>query len=363
MRTPTRNRLLAAIVALLFGAVAITVTATVALDENGNPKPTLTVKIGKRANPVAPEVVIDPGRQLGPLEQRQDADPTPIDEGPGIHEDLKDESPPGAPADAAKEIRTFPTRGIGEPLPVGGAQNYSCPRRLVRNYSARAAGSTVKAFVLHYTVSRPGSLDVIRGLFDRPDFGASSNLGLEPSGRCELWVPFDQKAWTQGPFNSSAESVEIMALGTEPRSWWLAQPILSKGILAAIVADRLRARGLPPRRVDPSGCSIAEAGWTDHNALECGMTHHDVSPGFPYDVFAAQVKRAYYGGNPIPIACTDRNVEKVLARRYPKLRIVVDGELGDRARQAVRRFQRAQKLKVDGIVGPATGVRLGLEGC
>lgn len=260
--------------------------------------------IGDPAEPVAKPVVVDANNQVEPGQEQKAGAEQPADVGPDIHEDARDETPPGAPADAAEQVIDAPVQ-TGTPRPPAGAQNYSCRVQLVRNYSDRAPGAKVSQFVLHYTVSRPGSLNAIWGLFNTPSFGASSTLLLEPTGRCLRIVPWDKKAWTQGAFNSVSESVEIMAMGTESRAWWLAQPIIRRGILASIVADRLRARGLPPKFVDPVGCT-PRAGWTDHFHLECGNNHHDVKPNFPYDVLAAQIRRAYYGGNPLPISAADR---------------------------------------------------------
>ena len=278
--------------------------------------PDTTVTIGERANPNTPEVEVDPDTAYEE-EEEQAADEL-VEEGPDIHEDLKDESPEGD-EDAATKVLETPTEGIGPPVPTGGAQNYNCPRQIVRNSSARAAGSRVEIFVLHFTVSRPGSLDAIQRLFNTPSFGASSHLGLEMSGRCEQWVDWNRKAWTQGAFNSVAESVEIIAMGNEPRSVWLRSPMFKQGILAAIVADRLRARGLQPKRVNPSGCGVQVAGWTDHNALECGNNHTDVSPNFPYDVFQQQLERAYYGAAAGPPLFDVRAYKDgKLVRRWPR---------------------------------------------
>lgn len=262
--------------------------------------PDVTVTVGSKYSPEDPKPVLDLDNEYEKPDVEEAAEPV-AEEDLTVHEDLRDETPPGVDLEDVEEINTDHPEGLVEPLPVGGAQNYSCRWHPVRNFSDRAAGSRVSQFVLHYTVSRPGSLDVIWGLFNRPSFGASSHLLLEPSGRCEQIVAWNKKAWTQGAFNSVSESVEIMAMGTESRSWWLAQPILKNQILASIVVDRLRARGLPPRRIDPFGCDVQRAGWTDHNALECGNTHHDVAPNFPYDVFQAQVVARYNAGQQTPL--------------------------------------------------------------
>ena len=173
-----------------------------------------------------------------------------------------------------EEIEESRPEDLGPPLPVGGAQLLSCTSNPVRNFSTRAAGSVVSMPTLHYTVSTPGTLDAIRGLFDDPNFAASSHTLLEPSGRCVQIVPFSKKAWTQGAFNSVADSVEIICCRTDPsRAWWLAQPIIAKSLLASWIVDRLRARGLPPKLVDPIGCEPL-AGWTGSRPLGVRQLAH-----------------------------------------------------------------------------------------
>jgi hypothetical protein len=288
MHTVKAGIILAAIIlAVLFGFV---IGSTTVGEKEVAPQVTVDVK-------GIPEQELDIDNEFDEADQEEASDPTP-EEGPVIHEDLRDETPPGVDLEDVEEINDDKPVGVGEPLPVGGAQIYSCPNRFVRNFSDRAVGSKVGLFVVHYTVSRPGTLDVIRSLFDRPSFGASSHLGLEPTGRCQTWVPFNKKAWTQGAYNSVSESVEIICCNTpQTRAWWLAQPIFTKQYLAAIIVDRLKARGIQPVRVDPVGCGVQRAGWTDHNALECGNSHHDVTPNFPYDVLQAQVVSRYNAGN------------------------------------------------------------------
>lgn len=229
--------------------------------------------------------VLDPDQ-----EQTQAERPEGID----AHEDSKDETPPGVSEADVEQIEESRPAGIGKPQPLGGAENLSCQRRIVRNHSARASGSVVSMFVLHYTVSDPGSLNAIWGLFNTPSFGASSTYLLEPlTGRCELIVDPSRKPWTQGAFNSVSESVEIICCRSDPsRSWWMNTKIVKDGLLAQMVADRLKARGLPNRLVDPSGCTPL-AGWTDHNRLECGNSHVDVGRNFPFDVLRDQIERHF----------------------------------------------------------------------
>lgn len=345
---------------LAFLAIFLTsITVTVVYDPDGpGPAPTVT---GQITIPLpGPDAVVDADNQFEPAEQRQAADPTPIDEGADVHEDMRDEAPPGLPL-AFRDVVAEKAKGLGPSLPVGGAQTYSCRRHFLPTASRHRTRSSVELEVLHYTVSPPGSLDSIFRYFANPRTGASSTFGFEmTTGRCEQWVPFDKGPWTQLAFNSVSESVEIMARGNEPRSWWLAQPGLPQ--LAQLIADRLRARGIPPRFVDPEGCDVQQAGWTDHYHLECGNTHHDVMPNFPYAVFDAMVRR-FYGQNPPPATngCSPLAIQKAL--RDNGYAVKLNGVYGPRTRAAVSKFQRRARLAVDGIVGPVTGRALGLRGC
>lgn len=218
-----------------------------------------------------------------------DEQSAPTDRTLGLHEDARDETPPGvepAKIDAGQEKAGDVAEALPAPQEPAGAQAYSCPNAFVVNQSA-LSGPRV-GVALHFTVSSPGSLDAIRGLFNTPSFGASSNYGIELAGRCQTWVPPSRKAWTQGAFNSNYTSIEIVTNDLS-RSQWLAAPIIKRGILAALVRDELNRVGAPARRVDPVGCTPL-AGIVGHNELECGNSHWDVGPGFPWDVFVRQVR-------------------------------------------------------------------------
>jgi hypothetical protein len=280
-RVNWKQVILAVLVGLIGAGVAVVVTET---DDGGTRQRSVTIIVG------GDRVVADRDQQMEASDKPTPAEARSDDAAP--EQDLVDETPPGISRDESLDAQVTPPN-VGEPLPAVGAQRYSCPANLVRNRSARAPGTRVSMFVLHIAVVRPGALAAVRRLFDSPAFGASSTLGIELDGECEQWVPYSQKPWTQGAFNSVSESVEIMT-NLISRSEWLRAPIIRDGTLAAIVADRLRARGLPPRLVDPVGCTPV-AGFTDHDRLECGNSHVDVGTGFPFDVFERQVRAAYLG--------------------------------------------------------------------
>jgi hypothetical protein len=281
------NRFLAAVAAVvtLFAGVSIAVIVEDNAGEDGGRS--VTVYIGAPGNQ---PVMADADKQREGADFQADEEPVAA-----RHEDLADETPPGISREEADDALVTPP-GVGPGKAPAGAQNYRIERNYVRNHSPRAPGARVSMFVLHITVSAPGSGQAIRRLFDTPSFGASSTFGAELDGELYGWVPVHRKPWTQGAFNSVSESVEIVTY-LRTRAQWLEAPLIKRGILAALTADRLRARGLPPKLVDPVGCT-PKAGYTDHDRLECGNNHVDVGTGFPWDVFGRQVRRAYAGESP-----------------------------------------------------------------
>lgn len=280
-------------------------------------------EFGSNEDSPATETVVEvpiPGPDDPTIDPDQQQTSSERPEGIDAHEDAKDETPPGVTPEELKKAKSTPP-GVGKPKPVGGAQLLSCRDHFVRNFSDRAPNTKVSMFVLHYTVSSTASFDAIWNLFNTPSFGASSHYLLGVTGRCERLVPNTKKAWTQGAFNSVSESVEIVCCTSNPsRSWWLDQPIIKNNLLASLIVDRLRARGLPPNLVNPGACTPI-AGFTDHNRLECGNTHIDVGSNFPFDVISTQVKKIYNAGSTISV-WKALSGGKVLAQKRTYLRIV-----------------------------------------
>jgi N-acetyl-anhydromuramyl-L-alanine amidase AmpD len=152
-------------------------------------------------------------------------------------------------------------------------------------------GVTPTQFVLHYTVSsnRAGWDDVyaIKNYFENTRVG-SSHFIMDFEGHCLKMVPGSEKAWTQGNANPYSYSVEIIATGRETATQWRNSPLFQNRTLARLVRSVMDAHDLRLRRTNPVGCVFPE-GWTDHDALECGNDHHDVTPNFPYWTFANQL--------------------------------------------------------------------------
>lgn len=259
---------------------------------------------------------------------------------PGDLRDVTPETVPGPVLEAAEDTADTKLEDLPPPVKLGGAQGYSC-RPMIQPRGYGAYRSRILMFALHYTVSAnvTGWSDVLSivSYLNRVGLGATFVIDFE--GNCAQALPLDRSPYTQGFFNPYVESVEIIATGRETRAQWLASPLIRDGILAALVRDRLTARALPLRFVNPNGCAPL-TGYTDHNALECGNDHHDVTPAFPYDVFDRQVKTKPRA----PIVAKDRRrCKKVHAYRD---RPASRRRAGAPARQAARlKTNRARGLK------------------
>lgn len=181
-----------------------------------------------------------------------------------------------------------------DPNTTGGAQLNPCVDHTAQtrrsSYGAYRGIRSIFGTVLHETIGPnvPGIADVAgtAGYLNRVGLSASDIMDFE--GNCWHTVPYTYNPYTQGPFNEDYDSLEIVATGRETRAQWLAAPIFKRHILANYLLDRLKARGVPLRLVDPIGCT-AQAGYTDHHRLECTNNHTDQLPGFPFDVLARQL--------------------------------------------------------------------------
>lgn len=270
MKLPTRLRPLLAIVAALAGAV----TFTIAFGDGGQPH--------HRAHGHAHHEVAPAGDRQAPAGE------------PNLKDDTPEAVSHGALIEGAQRTRAAGDRLL--PVPVGGAQTYSCRESFGNGLYSSRHGIKPTEFVVHYTAG-PGTAQSILDFFTRTR-AASSTYILEPATRCIQMAPESAKPWTQLAANPYAISVEIVTTGYNlSRAQWLAMPIFSKHVLADLMRDSMRRNGIPLRHVDPVGCNFVP-GWTDHNALECGNNHTDVQPSFPYDVLQRQLTDSGAGVSP-----------------------------------------------------------------
>lgn len=266
-----------AVLALFAGGLFTEIVIDSGDDGHGNKTRTIRVEVGKKA-------------PVGDLQVEPEAPSKPG----SAETTLRDETPDEVPREVleAGQDETSVLAERLEPEPVGGAQTVSCRKDFSGGVYSSRNGQRPTEFVLHYTVSpnRPGWGDVlgIRDYFTRTRI-ASAHYIVDFEGHCLQMVPTTHKAWTQGSANPWAISVEIIATGRETRADWESSPLFSKRVLVNLARDNMRRYGIPLRRVNPQGC-VFVPGWTDHDSLECGNDHTDVTPNFPYALFAKQLR-------------------------------------------------------------------------
>lgn len=240
------------------------------------------------------------------------------------------------------------------------------------NYSSRG-GARVRLIVVH---DCEGSYDGSIAWFAQPKSQVSAHIVLSEDGaRATQMVAWRNKAWHVCNFNPVSEGIEAAGYAAKG----LAAPEWEA--LAAITAYRLHANGLPPTwSRDGSG-----EGFCQHLDLgRAGGGHHDItSDPAVWQSFCNMVEKA--SEQPMPETwgsssalapsapagwvspsvrrhdLTFGSVEWVqsslnaLNIQSPLLSpLVVDGIDGPDTRFAVRKFQRANDLAIDGDAGPIT---------
>jgi hypothetical protein len=238
------------------------------------------------------------------------------------------------------------------------------------NYSSRG-GQKVRCIVAH---DCEGSFAGSVSWFAQARSQVSAHLVLREDGaQATQMVKWGNKAWHACDVNPFSEGIE--AAGYEAKG--LGAPEF--GSLAALIAWRLRANGIP--------CQEATAGnnwtgFTQHGKLGAmGGGHHDFTESSDvWDSFVKQVQAAYAQGAPItpvpapapappappgyipnPSPRTDETVGTIawaqmrlnaLGAARPAL--VVDGIDGSATERAIVAFQSLKGIYRDGVLGPNT---------
>lgn len=147
----------------------------------------------------------------------------------------------------------------------------------------------------------PGSVDQLRNYFADPNTQASCHAGADDDQLSDGWVPYDRAAWTLRNGNPISDNLEMCGRAGWTREQWLQHPGLVRNA-ARWAASRCQARGIPVRRLTVAQVAARNVpGILDHNTYTVATgdgTHWDVGPGFPWDVFLADVNQFMQGGTP-----------------------------------------------------------------
>jgi hypothetical protein len=238
------------------------------------------------------------------------------------------------------------------------------------NFSSRG-GQKVRLIVAH---DCEGSYAGSIAWFAMAKSRVSAHLVLKEDGsEATQMVAWGNKAWHACNFNSFSEGIE--AAGFEAKGFDAAE----WDALAALVAWRLHANGLPCQEAGPAN---DWTGFTEHaNLGAAGGGHHDITedPNV-WAAFVARVRVAYAKGFPdapartgasVPVAPQDfkprgtqRCDEPVGSLAWAQTRLnalgfarpplSVDGIDGKLTENAIVHFQAVHGLYQDGILGPVT---------
>lgn len=170
----------------------------------------------------------------------------------------------------------------------------------VSKFSSRL-GERPRLVVLH---TAEGARDVytLAAFLNRPGVQASYH-GAVDDQRYEAYVNYSNAAWALRNGNQESDNLCLCAFAGWSRQEWLRHPRMLE-LTAAWIAERCRARNLPPVRLTDLEVGKAmlddrhPGGWADHDAYTKGTalvgrqdgTHWDVGENFPFDVVGRRVQ-------------------------------------------------------------------------
>lgn len=228
--------------------------------------------------------------------------------------------------------------------------------------------------VMHSTVTpcEAGEARTVAGWFHTWDKEASAHYVVGPDGIVKC-LHDNQIAWHAPPNTGSIGIEQTDSSNHKDSSVWLKGDHLKMLKLSAqLVAAKCKAYDIPVVWLSVADLKAGKRGITSH--LNVSNTWHQTThtdPGkFPATKFIAMVKAEM--GTPTKPP-TDKKVviDQVLRNTHPmmhgddvkavqgKVGASTDGWFGPNTDTHVRAFQRAKKLKIDGIVGPKTVKALG----
>ena len=153
-----------------------------------------------------------------------------------------------------------------------------------------------------------------------------------------------------------------------PGDWSTENYKLTLENTAKLTADICLRNGVDPEPLTASQLRLDRSGIISHNLSRIvfgGTTHTDPGPTFPWPLFGERVLHYY---RLFEDAVEPEEPDTALLARGSKgsrvgeiqsiLNLKVDGDFGPATEAAVKGFQVAQRLDVDGIVGPVTMQRL-----
>jgi N-acetyl-anhydromuramyl-L-alanine amidase AmpD len=269
---------------------------------------------------------------------------------------------------AALAALAFDTAPAGS-FPIPGVAKY--PFIEARHYT-RTSGRAIDLIVIHTMEApeKPGSAEGVARWFAGPTAPEASAHYCIDSNSIVQCVRDSDVAWHAPGANHDSIGFEHAGFARQTaRDWTDEYSDAMLRLSARLAAEKCREYRIPVVWLSAGDLRAGRRGITGHHDVSVAFrrsNHWDPSPAFPVEPYLAMV-RASVGDHaavrpektgPRTLRRGDRGwlvkrLQRLLraARHDPG---PIDGIFGGQTESAVRSFQTARGLEVDGIVGPAT---------
>lgn len=185
------------------------------------------------------------------------------------------------------------------------------PRAYMSSPNQGPAATDGRLVVIH-TAEGATSAAGLGGYFGTTAAASSSHVGIDADGVIQ-YVPYTRQSWTLRNGNPISENAELCGFASMTRTEWLSETDVTREFIpgkgrktvrrprqmlrhaAAWTALRCAENKVPLRKLDPADVDAGQRGVIGHadwTLSRVGQgTHTDPGPGFPWDVFLADVQR------------------------------------------------------------------------
>lgn len=239
-----------------------------------------------------------------------------------------------------------------------------------------AARTKIDVVVIHTaeTPETATSAEAVARYFQETDREVSAHYCVDADSVVQC-VKLEDVAWCAPGANHNGVHIELAGRASQTAAQWADAFSKNELDLAAELTSLLVKRySIPVVEVSAAGLLAGRRGVTTHAAVSRAFrrsSHWDPGAAFPMDAFLARVR--HYGVAPAPIVqggslpvvrAGSKGWAVTKAQRLlnaAKQPVGVDGVFGHATEAAVKRFQKANGLAADGVVGAKTWAELVLE--
>jgi N-acetyl-anhydromuramyl-L-alanine amidase AmpD len=235
--------------------------------------------------------------------------------------------------------------------------------------SSNPRNKKIDSIVIHHMAGN-ASVEVCGDIFANPARQASSNYGVGTDGRIACYVEEENRPWTTGSreIDNRAITLEVANCSGEP-DWKVSDKALEATI--ELCADICKRYGFKLNYTGDKSGNLQMHKWYQNTS--CPGPY--LGSKFPYiaeevnkrlsgevkpteeskDVCSVKVEMLSKGAKGASVKALQT---LLIGYGYSCGKWGADGDFGDATDKAVRAYQKANGLDVDGIVGPATWGKL-----